>query len=533
MALDTDTINTAGLGSPNFGVKLPPMPVSSIPKPPASIQGRMGAAQTDIAKLTGQSEEKQKTIEQANEDTIKASRAKFEATREGEQKVVDEMRKAPEAPTEEKAQPYQKPQANPEQMRDAMMTMMIGSAMIGFASRTPYNNMATALTGAMEGFAKKDDQLVEQSFKEYDRHLATVKQHNEAMQREFENNWKRNQTNIAVLKQENELIAAKYGEEIMEAALRSKGASEGQAFVENRLKQKNHELDRLTTVSEHEKDRAQKAAQHSQSMAAAYGKGGGPAAGAGKRGADYLKTLSPQYQDLVQGLAEGRINPTSLSTKGGHREQILGMVAQYDPTYNQYDVGNINKAVRDFSTGKQGNNVRSFNVALEHLDTLKELGDAMKNSDVPKVNELKNWWKTNTGQEAPADFNAAKQLVADEVVKAIVGTGGGVHDREEAAKTINAASSPEQLSGVINTYKSLFGGQLVGLEQQYSAATRRNDFRSRFLTEKGREAANLGHPQAVPGMPAAPQLTGGAAGGWDDAKEKRYQELKAKQNAAQ
>ena len=84
-----------------------------------------------------------------------------------------------------------KPQLNPEQLKDAMLNLMVGAAMVGLASRSPYGGMMTAMTGAMDGFAKKDDQLVEQSFKEYDKHLATVKQHNDAMQKDFENNWRK------------------------------------------------------------------------------------------------------------------------------------------------------------------------------------------------------------------------------------------------------------------------------------------------------------------------------------------------------
>lgn len=224
-------------------------------------------------------------------------------------------------------------------------------------------------------------------------------------------------------------------------------------------------------------------------------------------GEDYLKSLPPSEQRLVKGIAENKINPNSLSTKGGHRERILAQVAQYsDGKYEQQDYGNISNAERGFNTGKQGQSVRAFNVALEHLDTLGDLSNALKNKDTQLLNRAGNAWASATGSSAPTDFNAAKQLVADEVVKAIVGSGGGVHDREEAAKTISAQNSPEQLAGVIDTYKKLFGGQIKGLEQQYKSSTGKEDFREKYLTDRGRQAA-AHEPVAKPeGGDVAPAL---------------------------
>jgi len=149
---------------------------------------------------------------------------------------------------------------------------------------------------------------------------------------------------------------------------------------------------------------------------------------------------------------------------------------------NQIDFSGNKKASMDFTTGKAGNTVRSLNVAVQHLGTLDTLTDALGNGNLPLLNRVANTWKSQTGQTAPATFEAAKKIVADEVVKAIVGSGGGVADREEAAKTINAAQSPAQLKAVIATYKQLMGGQLEGLRHQYEQSTGKQDF-DRFLMD--------------------------------------------------
>ncbi|MGH8259834.1 MAG: hypothetical protein ACREUG_09100, partial [Steroidobacteraceae bacterium] len=78
-----------------------------------------------------------------------------------------------------------------------------------------------------------------------------------------------------------------------------------------------------------------------------------------------------------------------------------------------------------------------------------------------------------------------RQIVAGEIVKAIVATGGGMGEREEAASNINAASSPQQLAGVIGTYQQLLTGKLQALGHQYEFATGRTDFPS-ILTPEAR-----------------------------------------------
>lgn len=197
-------------------------------------------------------------------------------------------------------------------------------------------------------------------------------------------------------------------------------------------------------------------------------------------------------ETTAQAIAAGNLAPLSgfaLAKPMG--QQIMARVMDINPNYSAKDFGTGQKAEKDFSTGKQGNAVRSFNVALSHLDTLDQLADAMHNGNTQLINKVGNIVATQTGKAAPVDFEAAKKIVADEIVKAIVGSGGGVGDREAAAKTINAANSPAQLKGVIGTYKDLMRGQLGGLRQQYETSTGRKDF-DRFLSDSGKNVEHAG-----------------------------------------
>ena len=99
-----------------------------------------------------------------------------------------------------------------------------------------------------------------------------------------------------------------------------------------------------------------------------------------------------------------------------------------------------------------------------------ELADALNNGNMQVVNKVGNWYKAQTGNPAPTNFDAIKNIVGQEVVKAIVAGGGGVGEREEAAKTFSAKMSPVQLKEVMQHYRMVMGAQADNLMAQRDAA---------------------------------------------------------------
>jgi hypothetical protein len=114
--------------------------------------------------------------------------------------------------------------------------------------------------------------------------------------------------------------------------------------------------------------------------------------------------------------------------------------------------------------------MRSFATAGQHLDQLGELVDALGNKDLQAQNAAANKVKQWTGSTSVTNFNAAKDIVSKEVVKAIVAGGGGVSEREELARLMDAAKSPAQLKGVITTFRNLMAAQHENLLAQRRAA---------------------------------------------------------------
>jgi hypothetical protein len=220
-----------------------------------------------------------------------------------------------------------------------------------------------------------------------------------------------------------------------------------------------------------------------------------------KTGDDFLTTLPAPDRVFVKKLANYDIDPKTLSTRGGEREKYLKLASQFDPSFDQKEYNTRYNAINRFATGRQGDTARSISVAIEHMDTARKLGAALQNGDTPAINKLAQMFAEQTGKAAPTNFDAVKEIVADEVVKGVIGGAGALADREAAAQKIKRASSPAQLNGVLDSWTELLGGQLKGLERQYEAATKRKDFRER-VTPRALEAINgKGGAGAADGKP--------------------------------
>ena len=211
-------------------------------------------------------------------------------------------------------------------------------------------------------------------------------------------------------------------------------------------------------------------------------------------GEEYLKTVPQEIRSVIKGLANYEINPTTSSIRGGHRERLAAMAKQYDPSYDQTTYPMRAEAVKKFATGPQGNTIRSFNVAIDHLETLSDLTKALQNKDVNLYNSVKNKIETQFGYTAPSNFDSAKSIVGAEIAKAIVGGQFALQDREEIRQQLSNARSEPQLLGVINTFQKLMAGQLRGLKQQYEDTTRLKNFDSRLNAVTIRVMSDIERP---------------------------------------
>lgn len=187
----------------------------------------------------------------------------------------------------------------------------------------------------------------------------------------------------------------------------------------------------------------------------------------------------------VDMIGQGRMQPpTGRSMSTPFMQQVMEQLAQKYPDYDAKVYGQQAQSVKAFATGQEGKMTRSINVSMNHLDTLGQLADALHNGDTPMINNLAQQYAQQTGNPAPTNFDAAKQFVANEIMKSVQPQGGTGHERDDVMANVSRANSPEQLAGAIETWQKLLGGQLVEFERQYKRTTGKNDFRSnQFLGE--------------------------------------------------
>lgn len=229
-------------------------------------------------------------------------------------------------------------------------------------------------------------------------------------------------------------------------------------------------------------------------------------------------TDTAQADTLANMIANGSMPmPTGRALLTPLGQYLTQKVSELNPNFTGTTYPSVAAALRAFTSGQESRKVRSLNTAIAHMETLDELSAALNNNDTQAFNRVANFLSKETGGTAVTNFNTAKDLVAKEVISAVVAGGGGQAEREEAAKSFNAANSPQQLAEVTNIYRELLGGQLQSLRGQYEQGTNRTDF-DRFLTDRTKRAIGNGQekdptkgsapPAAIEYLKANPQFKG-------------------------
>jgi hypothetical protein len=169
-----------------------------------------------------------------------------------------------------------------------------------------------------------------------------------------------------------------------------------------------------------------------------------------------------QYAGKIQGAIIQRAN--ELTTAEG---KDPGLLPQQWALYQAQRVG-----MARYLSGPQAQVQRSLNVVVAHLDTIDELSDALHNHDYVRANQLKNIISVESGGKAVPDFDAAKQIVGTEIVKALGVAGGGASgERYEAARTFDATKSADVIKSVTATLRGMLVPQLEALRAQFTPAT--------------------------------------------------------------
>jgi hypothetical protein len=205
-----------------------------------------------------------------------------------------------------------------------------------------------------------------------------------------------------------------------------------------------------------------------------------------------------------------------------HAAQLSQAEANGQPITNQgYDTAISNgqdytaagRALGGFAGGPLGNQTRSINNVVGHLQLMENLFSGLQNGDTQIANKVGNAWTKAFGSPVPTDIQTASSFIGPELTKILSSNGstGTAEERQEFANTAaNLANSPEQTAGAINTLKGMLGRQMTDMALQYHGATGRSDFASRYVAPDVAQYLDIA-PQNAPALQPGPTPAPGGA----------------------
>lgn len=494
-------------------VRPPVLQTPARPKPSAgsdplqSMADQLPAVQQQYGQVT-------QALSQATGDAIKA-KAELGQKTAGyqsslEQQAADSYKQAASGVHFEKAPQFAPPRETLQGLA-ALFSMVMTMAFAGGRGAKDSGMAALAgMTGALKGYREGNQQLFQNSLQQYNENLRKVQEDNQAnmqMLDQIKQAYAVDRAKIPALVAE---FQAKNGDSYISALVQQGKLGVASDYLGKLLAQstnvamKSKELTQQLAVAQmHDATQRQIAAMRDAATirAAQMRMDGRLGMVPGQNGE---ANGAPSIDSIAKAIANYQMQVTPYMLRVPAGRAIMAEVLKINPNYDAKKYPIAQKTIQAFTTGQQGNMVRSLNVVMHHLNTLNEIYKAMGNGNIPLQNALLNKLSKETGDPEVTSFEAAQKIVGKELVKAIVLNGGGVTERREAENVFNNRLSPQQFAGVVNTYKSLLGAQLQGLGKEYESAGL-NDF-ARFLAPD--VAKELGYSMQPAATPDSAQPSG-------------------------
>ena len=215
-------------------------------------------------------------------------------------------------------------------------------------------------------------------------------------------------------------------------------------------------------------------------------------------GDNYLQSIPPQIAALSKGYASGMMAPpTGMATRNPTVIAAWTAAQQADQNFAAHAATRYT-TIQQFvnPNSKTAMTVRAQNVAMEHIQTMREAVEALNNHDVRAYNTAVNAVARQAGYAEPTNAEIGQNILGDELAKAIIAGGGALADREAFKKGLGTGASLNQALGGLNEYEKYMAGQMQGLERSYQAGTGLNDFAQRVNLSPAAQGivAKYSHP---------------------------------------
>jgi hypothetical protein len=181
---------------------------------------------------------------------------------------------------------------------------------------------------------------------------------------------------------------------------------------------------------------------------------------------------NPQTQALAAAVANGSMkiqDVLTFRTPLPQRQAFLSLVQSINPQFSSKDYDITKGVQKAFTTGKPAEELVAFNTAIAHADLLKQAAEQLKNGEWRSKNSVFNKFKTEFGFAGPPTYQTIANAYTREVTKAL--SAGHLTDAEISSQgaTIPANASPEQIAGVIDSYRQLMASKVQQRKAQFDA----------------------------------------------------------------
>jgi hypothetical protein len=198
-------------------------------------------------------------------------------------------------------------------------------------------------------------------------------------------------------------------------------------------------------------------------------------------GVDTSKPLAnPQAEGLARDFADGKPQPAITSRTPAWVSDAIARGRQIYAQANGGDEqgygttsGVIKKSREAWAPGgAMMNTAAAVDVATGHLAARDQFIEALKNGDAAKMNDLKNYFKTQFNlSTAPNDLRTINGLVAPEIAKVVKGsTNTNESEVQDIRKSLgdDLASEIQKSGGQV--FRGAMGTRLENMENQYKVA---------------------------------------------------------------
>lgn len=234
---------------------------------------------------------------------------------------------------------------------------------------------------------------------------------------------------------------------------------------------------------------------------------------------DSISHLSPNAQKLIEGVADGTIDPAkAFSLRKGkdgesERRQVLELVKAYDPSFDMANAPARAATLRAFKSGVEARKISALGTVVGHVNELYKDGIALDNwksntfgVGTKAINAARTFIKENEQSPLIRRFDLSANAVSNELETAFRGNTTAISGIQEWRKSINPAMASDEITASTQKLGSLLLARMGELKEQWDRGMGHNQDSSitfkleatRQLLEK-MQAGTLFSDRTVPG----------------------------------